>query len=128
MAYLSFDKIDEERNIVYDEGPYHNDAQMDGNMTFVNGNFSCGNAVRLEGGEILFDGSRFYPKPSVAVTIASWIYIDSNVKRQTIFATRAGGQSNGELEFRFLSPTIIVKNIENNNTTLIIQIFQFIKS
>ena len=97
VAYLSFDRIDELNKIVYDESPYHNDAQLDGNLTFVNGNFSCGYAVKLDGGEIVFDGSKFNPKPSVAITVAAWIYIESSVDRQTIFATRAGGNSAGQL-------------------------------
>jgi len=91
LAYLSFDKVDSQRKIVYDEGPYHNDAQLDGNLTFVNGNFTCGYAVKLSGGEILFDGSKFSPKPVSAVTVAAWVFIESNTDRQTIFATRAGG-------------------------------------
>ena len=95
LAYLSFDKIDAPNKIVYDEGPYHNDAQLDGNLTFVNGNFSCGYAVKLDGGEIMFDGSKFHPKPTAAITVAAWIYIESNTDRQTIFATRAGGKENG---------------------------------
>lgn len=95
LAYLSFDKIDAPNKIVYDEGPYHNDAQLDGNLTFVNGNFSCGYAVKLDGGEIMFDGSKFHPKPTTAITVAAWIYIESNTDRQTIFATRAGENGNG---------------------------------
>ena len=95
LAYLSFDKVDTQSKIVYDEGPYHNDAQLDGNLTFVNGNFTCGYAAKLSGGEIIFDGSKFNPKPTNAITVAAWIFIDSNTDRQTIFATRASGNEHG---------------------------------
>ena len=89
LAYLSFDRVDEKRMMVYDEGPYHNDAFFEGKLQFVKGNFSCGFAVKLEDGEIIFNGNDFNPKPLKGVTVAAWIYADSIVQRQKLFSTRA---------------------------------------
>ena len=61
----------------------------------MNGNFTCGYAAKLDGGEIIFDGGKFNPKPVNEITVAAWIYIDSNTDRQTIFATRAAGKDHG---------------------------------
>ena len=45
------------------------------------------------GGDILFDGLRFYPKPKLSVTIAVWIKQDTNLGKQSVFDTIGGKAS-----------------------------------
>ena len=45
------------------------------------------------GGDILFDGLRFYPKPSGSVTMAVWIKLDTNIGAQSVFDTIGGNAS-----------------------------------
>ena len=41
----------------------------------------------LSGGDILFDGERFWPKPVEAITIALWLKLDTNKGIQSVFDT-----------------------------------------
>ena len=45
------------------------------------------------GGDILFDGPRFYPKPNGSVTMAVWIKLDKNLGAQSVFDTIGGNAS-----------------------------------
>ena len=45
------------------------------------------------GGDILFDGLRFYPKPYGSVTMAVWIKLDTNLGIQSVFDTVGGRAS-----------------------------------
>ena len=44
-------------------------------------------SLRISGGDILFDGERFWPKPVEAITIALWVKLDTNKGIQSIFDT-----------------------------------------
>ena len=37
------------------------------------------------GGDILFNGTRFFPKPRVSVTIAVWIKVETILQDQSVF-------------------------------------------
>ena len=39
------------------------------------------------GGDILFDGLRFFPKPRVSVTMAVWIKLNTTLSDQSVFGT-----------------------------------------
>ena len=43
--------------------------------------------LKILGGDILFDGERFWPKPVEAITIALWVKLDTNKGIQSIFDT-----------------------------------------
>ena len=45
------------------------------------------------GGDILFDGPRFHPKPNGSVTMAVWIKLDTNLGAQSVFDTIGGNAS-----------------------------------
>ena len=45
------------------------------------------------GGDILFDGPRFHPKPNGSVTMAVWIKLDTNIGAQSVFDTTGGNAS-----------------------------------
>ena len=45
------------------------------------------------GGDILFDGPRFYPKPYSSITITVWIKLTTNLGRQSVFDTIGGNAS-----------------------------------
>ena len=96
MTYLSFDHVDIGTKQIYDEGPYKNHASYLGNVEFITGNFTCGNAASFkDGGEIYFNGYTFKHIPSEAITIAAWIYADSTLHKQSVFSTKATGSVGG---------------------------------
>ena len=45
------------------------------------------------GGNILFDGPRFYPMPYSSITITVWIKLNTNLGRQSVFDTVGGNAS-----------------------------------
>ncbi|XP_057304151.1 uncharacterized protein LOC130641387 isoform X2 [Hydractinia symbiolongicarpus] len=93
VAYLSFDQFDEENKIIFDEGPFQNHANYDGDTSFLTTNFSCGNATSINDGEIYFNGTTFKNIPKDGITIAVWVYADSLLHRQSLFSTIATGST-----------------------------------
>lgn len=96
VAYLSFDQFDEENKIIFDEGPFQNHANYDGDTSFLTANFSCGNATSINDGEIYFNGTTFKNIPRDGITIAVWVYADSLLHRQSLFSTIATGSTGGK--------------------------------
>ena len=54
------------------------------------------------GGNILFDGSRFSPKPNTSVTLAVWIKLINNDRRQSVFTTTGNKASTNNLRHYIL--------------------------
>lgn len=46
---------------------------------------ACGEVGIFSNGNVSFDGRKFFPKPSVAVTIAMWVKLTSTAGRQSLF-------------------------------------------
>ena len=52
---------------------------------------ACGLAGIFSNSNVSFNGRKFFPKPSVAVTIAMWVKLTSTAGRQSLFDTVASG-------------------------------------
>eukprot|EP00795_Rhopilema_esculentum_P008194 gene8194-14126_t len=85
LVHLSFDKM--RGALAVDESGNNNDAMLINGAEIVYEGGKCDSGVSLLGGDILFDGERFWPKPVEAVTIALWIKLDTNKGIQSIFDT-----------------------------------------
>ena len=85
-AAYSFDEFIEDR--IIDITGNGNDGTLQGAATLMRTNFSCGMACRLFGGSVMVDGSKFTPKPSLAVTVATWVKIHEILGKQTIFSVK----------------------------------------
>eukprot|EP00794_Sanderia_malayensis_P012220 gene12220-13478_t len=88
VVHLSFDKM--QGSLAKDESGNGNDAMLINGAEIVYEGGKCDSAVSLLGGDILFDGERFWPKPIEAVTIALWVKLDTNKGIQSIFDTIGG--------------------------------------
>ena len=73
------------RKIIFDEGPFGNHAQYNGDVTFLHGNFSCQNATLVKNGEIWFNKTSFQNVPANGLTIAAWVFADSTTFSQSLF-------------------------------------------
>lgn len=52
---------------------------------------ACGLVGVFSKGNVSFNGKKFFPKPSVAVTIAMWVKLSSTAGSQSLFDTVAAG-------------------------------------
>ena len=96
MTYLSFDIVDKNRKIVYDEGPYGNDFTYNGDVEFKKSNYSCEKAAKIQGdADLYYQGSGFKNAPKYGVTIALWVKPENLLHKQSIFATKSIGSKGG---------------------------------
>ena len=89
-VHLEFDQY--QGDLMLDTSGHENHGLSTGAATRMAANYSCGMAERLIGGQVMFDGDKFAPKPKTAVTIAAWIKLNTTRGRQSIFYTVGGGQ------------------------------------
>jgi len=85
LVHLSFDKM--RGSLAFDESGNNNDAMLINGAELAYEGGKCDSGVSLSGGDILFDGERFWPKPVEAITIALWVKLDTNKGIQSIFDT-----------------------------------------
>lgn len=63
---------------------------------------ACGLAGIFSSGNVSFNGKKFFPKPSVAVTIAMWVKLASTKGRQSLFDTLAAPGKPGNYHFELI--------------------------
>ena len=63
---------------------------------------ACGLAGIFSSGNVSFDGKKFFPKPSVAVTIAMWVKLASTKGRQSLFDTVTAPGKPGNYHFELI--------------------------
>lgn len=93
-AMLNFDHFEGDK--ILDSSGHGNDGLMSGAATLMHANYSCGMACWLSGGVITFDGSRFKPKPSTAISIATWMKLGSTSGVQSVFSTVGFSHNDGQ--------------------------------
>eukprot|EP00794_Sanderia_malayensis_P012811 gene12811-14124_t len=85
IIYLNFDRITGEK--VYDDSGYGNDGKLINFSQLARDAGKCGHGIRFQGGNILLDGDQLVNKPLTGITIAVWVYVDSNEGQQELFQT-----------------------------------------
>ena len=77
-----------------------NNAQMS-NVEISHHPFGCGQVGKFSNGNLSFDGGKFSPKPSVAVTIAMWVKLNTIKGRQSLFDSVSANSSNHQGNYHF---------------------------
>lgn len=95
--HLDFDEIKDKT--IPDISGHHNDAHIHQPITVRMFSRSCERGVRLNGGDVYFDGEFFIDKPRSEVTIAAWIKLFSNGAQHSIFNTIGGKHKEGQYHF-----------------------------
>lgn len=62
---------------------------------------ACGLVGLFSNGNVSFNGKKFFPKPSVAVTIAMWVKLTSTAGRQSLFDAIAAGSPQHQGNYHF---------------------------
>jgi len=88
---LDFDEIKE--RTIPDVSGHHNDAHFRPPVDIRMFSKSCERGLRMNGGDIYFDGEFFVDKPRAEVTIAAWVKLFSNGGQHSIFNTIGGKHS-----------------------------------
>lgn len=91
IVHLDFDEIKDKT--IPDVSGHHNDAHLRLPVDVRTFSKSCERGVRMNGGDIYFDGEFFIDKPRSEVTIAVWIKLFSNGGQHSIFNTIGGKNS-----------------------------------
>ena len=115
-AHLEFDASS--GDLILDTSGRGNDAVMSGAATLMHTDYSCGMAIRLIGGEVKFDGVKFTPKPSTAVSVAVWVKLNSTAGRQSIFTTVGYAHSNGQYHLEIVDGRILWSHVDENNNVV----------
>ena len=97
------------------------------NVDITNLPQGCGLVGLFSHGNVSFNGRKFFPKPSVAVTIAMWVKLTSTAGRQSLFDTIATGAKQGNYHFevvdgkvRWFARDINGKDVFNVNTAQVV--------
>ena len=100
IVHLDFDEIKD--LTVPDVSGHRNDAHLRPPVDVRMFSKSCERGVRMNGGDVYFDGEFFVDKPRSEVTIAAWIKLFSNGGQHSICNTIGGKNSahkNGQYHF-----------------------------
>ncbi|XP_068742646.1 uncharacterized protein [Montipora capricornis] len=85
IFYFGFDRVS--GSAVFDDSGSGNNGELSNLATIAKTSGTCGNGLRLSGGNILINGGLLKRKPLFSVTMAVWLKLDSNRGQQTIFST-----------------------------------------
>ena len=98
IIHLDFDEIRE--TVIPDVSGHHNDAHLRKPVEIVTFSRACQRGLKLNGGDVYFDGEFLVDKPKEEITIASWIKLFSNGGQHSIFDT-IGGKSSKHREGQY---------------------------
>ncbi|XP_015760646.1 PREDICTED: uncharacterized protein LOC107339825 [Acropora digitifera] len=85
VLYFGFDRVS--GSAVFDDSGSGNNGELTSLATVTKTSGTCGNGLRLRGGNILINGQLIKKKPLFGVTMGLWLKLDTNRGEQTIFST-----------------------------------------
>ena len=91
VVHLDFDEIKDTQ--IPDVSGHHNDAHYRPPVDILAFSKSCERGLRLNGGDVFFDGEFFIDKPREEITVAAWVKLFSNGGQHSIFDTVGGKDS-----------------------------------
>lgn len=73
--------------MVNDDSEHSNKGTIQDDVSFIANGGYCMSGAKFKNGIIKIDGAKFEPKPSTAVTIATWVKLDRIGPTHELFVT-----------------------------------------
>jgi hypothetical protein len=88
VVHFSFENT--KNGLVLDDSGHHNDGKIYVKPTITTGDTKCGSALKMHGGQILFDKA-FHNIPREAITVALWVKFETVNNLYNLFTTEGNG-------------------------------------
>ncbi|XP_048590274.1 uncharacterized protein LOC5501396 [Nematostella vectensis] len=76
---------------IKDDSGLHNDVTMTSQTAITANDSKCGSAMRMRGGQLLFNSKSFHGTPREGITIATWIKLETMYSLFNLFSTQGDG-------------------------------------
>lgn len=86
------------KGVLVDDSGHGNNGALQGAVSYLDSSAYCADGMRFKDGVINMDGAKFEPKPSEAVTIATWVKLDVIGPTHELFVTVDPGWKNPRLK------------------------------
>lgn len=96
MVYFRFE--DDRNDVINDDSSNTNVGKLIAPASTPSFSETCGKGLELNGGALLISGETFKEKPTIGITISSWVNIGDESGNTTLFNTVGGANSKYKYE------------------------------